>query len=83
MKILLTDVKFPPHLNLGFVCGFDENDMSDRDYKIKSWAPKQAKSYSILSQFFDKDKRGWIEGHAEIAYFSKLKEGNFPLDKSE
>ncbi len=80
MKINLTDVKFPPHINLGFQTGLDMTDMKDRNYKIKAWAPKNAKSFKIISESgYYLYGPGTLNGGVEVAYFTLKNEGT-PLD---
>ena len=77
MKIMLKNVKFPPHLNLGFIAN-DKSDFHDRDFKIKAWAPKKARSFTIVSQRWG-SYGGGLEGHVEIAYFTTADEGEIKL----
>lgn len=79
MKILLKDVKFPPHLNLAFQCDTAKTDWRDRDYKVASWAPKRAKSFQIVSEDYRHGGKGWLNGSVEIAYFTTANEG-LPLE---
>ena len=87
MKITLKDVKYPPHIYLGFVCDKAKQDMSDRDYKIRAWAPKNAKSFQIISSYYHACAYGpnTLEGSVEVAYFTKESEGtkfsDLPADK--
>ncbi len=80
MKIILKNVKFPPHINLGFQTGLDMSDMKDRNCKIKAWAPKNAKSFQIISESgYYPYGPGTLNGGVEVAYFTRKNEG-VPLD---
>lgn len=80
MKIILKDVKFPPHINLGFQTDLNAKDMSDRNRKIKAWAPKNAKSFQIISESeYYLYGPGTLNGGVEVAYFTRKSEG-IPLD---
>ena len=86
MKIILKDVKFPPHINLGFQTDFDKQDMTDRNYKIRAWAPKNAKSFKIISESeYYPYGPNTLNGSIEVAYFTKESEGTkfseLPADK--
>lgn len=76
MKIILKDVKFPPHINLGFQTDLDMKDMTDRNRKIKAWAPKKAKSFQIISESgYYLYGPGTLNGGVEVAYFTRKNEG--------
>ncbi len=84
MLIKLKDVKHPPYINLGFICDLEKQDLNDRNYKIRAWAPKAAKSFKIISESFIPDGKV-MRGSVEVGYFTTEKEGicfsELPKDK--